>query len=188
MLNDRISGIVINPEWNIPKRIVEESIKPAMDEDQDYLTTNKIDVYWGWGKNRRKVEENLQPHELLKDHYLVQSSGPWNALGEVKFLTSNSRAILLHDTNAPYLFERLDRALSNGCVRLEKPWELVDYLAEKKHIRAFNQVIKKSWKDSGEPKYIKLKKPLEIKSVYWLAWVDNNNQLHIYRDVYGLKT
>ncbi len=188
VLEDLINGIVINPEWNIPKRIVDELIKPAMDQDPSYLKKNNIDVYLGWGKNRLKVEEDLLSHQLSKDHYLVQKAGPWNALGEVKFLTTNSQAILLHDTNAPYLFEQMDRAMSNGCVRLEKPWELVDYLAEQKHFRAFSQKIRQRWTKMGEPKYVKLKKPLKIKSVYWLAWVDSNSQLHIYRDVYGLKT
>jgi murein L,D-transpeptidase YcbB/YkuD len=48
-----------------------------------------------------------------------QPPGPSNALGRVKFVMWNPKAIYLHDTLARGLFDTKARAYSHGCIRTE---------------------------------------------------------------------
>jgi murein L,D-transpeptidase YcbB/YkuD len=184
ILDDEIASVVVNPEWNIPRRIVRESIKPNMREDANYLADNNIKVYLGWGRHREEVAANISVDEIDRRHYLVQSAGDSNALGRIKFVTTNKQAVLLHDTNARYLFDRAGRALSNGCIRLEHPWLLMQHLVENKSVRRYNSTLKRRWLKDADTKIIKMSGRFEVKSVYWLAWVDQHQQLHVYQDIY----
>ena len=57
-----------------------------------------------------------------------QRPGSGNALGGVKFIFPNNFDVYLHDTNATKLFDRIERGLSHGCVRVEEPHKLAQYV------------------------------------------------------------
>jgi murein L,D-transpeptidase YcbB/YkuD len=57
-----------------------------------------------------------------------QREGTHNALGLIKFTFENPYSVYLHDTNARLMFKRAKRALSHGCVRVEKALELGRFL------------------------------------------------------------
>jgi murein L,D-transpeptidase YcbB/YkuD len=59
--------------------------------------------------------------------YIIrQDAGEANALGRIKFVIPNGDDIFMHDTPDRHLFRRPDRAFSSGCIRLEKPMELLE--------------------------------------------------------------
>lgn len=184
ILDDEIASVVVNPEWTIPQRIIRESIKPNMRKDHNYLINNNIKVYLGWGSGREEVMSDLSVDDIDQRYSLVQSAGKSNALGRIKFVTTNKQAVLLHDTNAKYLFNRADRALSNGCIRLEYPWRLMQHLVKNKSVRGYDSALKNSWLKETDTRVFEMNGRFEVKSVYWLAWVDNDHQLHIYQDIY----
>ena len=63
--------------------------------------------------------------------YLVrQDAGAANALGRIKFIMPNSEDIFMHDTPERHLFSRPERAFSSGCIRLERPLDLLDVVLE----------------------------------------------------------
>ena len=57
-----------------------------------------------------------------------QRPGPKNSLGFVKFLFPNDFNIYLHDTPNHELFDKDVRAFSHGCIRVEKPAELAQWV------------------------------------------------------------
>lgn len=59
-----------------------------------------------------------------------QGSGGGNALGKFKFIFDNSSSIYLHDTNNKNGFNLTNRAISHGCVRIEKPLEFAELLVK----------------------------------------------------------
>ena len=66
--------------------------------------------------------------EFNRRYRIRQNPGPLNALGRVKFMFPNRHNVYLHDTPSRELFGRTERAFSSGCIRLERPMELADYL------------------------------------------------------------
>jgi murein L,D-transpeptidase YcbB/YkuD len=69
--------------------------------------------------------------EVYNDHgreAVRQRPGPKNALGYVKFMFPNDFNIYLHDTPNHELFKKDVRAFSHGCIRLEKPAELAQWV------------------------------------------------------------
>lgn len=96
----KIHTIVLNPTWTVPKEIAQNELLP------------KGDAY-------------LSSHNFTQNgDQLVQQPGPDNALGRIKFLFDNPYSVYLHDTPAKAAFDKPQRQVSHGCVRLEKALDL----------------------------------------------------------------
>lgn len=123
-LRSNIYEVILNPTWGIPNSIVIKETAIAAAKDTSYLRRHKIRVFRRGveihpGKVEwSKINKNYQPFTL------VQDSGDINALGRIKFNFSNKFSVYLHDTNSKGAFNRHNRAVSHGCVRVEKPLEL----------------------------------------------------------------
>ena len=62
------------------------------------------------------------------NYLLRQKPGPQNALGSIKFMMPNPYSVYLHDTPSRELFARQERSFSSGCIRLEEPMVLAEWL------------------------------------------------------------
>ncbi|MEX0979669.1 MAG: L,D-transpeptidase family protein [Gemmatimonadota bacterium] len=107
---DQIRYLVLNPYWYVPVSIARREILPQAEVDEAYLERN--------GYERTDIERAP----------LRQRPVPGNPLGGIKFMFPNAHNIYLHDTPTGELFDRSTRAFSHGCIRLEKPWKLAEYL------------------------------------------------------------
>lgn len=107
----RITSVVLNPEWTVPDSIARTEILPAIDKDPDYLVRNHMEM----------TREG-------SDVRIRQLPGPWNALGQIKFVLPNVHGVYLHGTPAPQLFEKARRDFSHGCVRLQDPLALAEWI------------------------------------------------------------
>jgi len=68
---------------------------------------------------------------LLSGKYrVVQTGGAGNSLGRIVFRFKNSYSVFLHDTSTPSAFERDTRALSHGCVRVSRPFDLANFVLD----------------------------------------------------------
>jgi murein L,D-transpeptidase YcbB/YkuD len=186
VLSQTISTVVLAPTWSVPRRIAIGDILPQIKRDPKYLdrkgfslvaNVKGIDQYASAKDvNWKKMNPRYFPYRL------VQKAGHGNALGDVKFVLPNDKSIYLHDTNHPELFARSMRALSSGCVRVEKP----KLLAEK--IIAGQQGWNRSNIDSAisqnRTTHIRLQNPIPVYLMYWTTWVDDDGILQIRDDVY----
>ena len=186
VLSQTISTVVLAPTWSVPRRIAIGDILPQIKRDPKYLdrkgfslvaNVKGIDQYAAAKDvNWKKMSPRYFPYRL------VQKAGHGNALGDVKFVLPNDKSIYLHDTNHPELFARSMRALSSGCVRVEKP----KLLAEK--IIAGQQGWNRSNIDSAisqnRTTHIRLQNPIPVYLMYWTTWVDDDGMLQIRDDVY----
>jgi len=109
VFSGKMSYLVFSPYWNVPKSILEKEVKPGIARDKNYLE-----------------KENMEWH----DGSVRQKPGIKNSLGLVKFMFPNSNNIYLHDTPSKWLFNKENRALSHGCVRVEKAKELANAILE----------------------------------------------------------
>jgi murein L,D-transpeptidase YcbB/YkuD len=111
-----------------------------------------------------------------------QRPGTRNSLGLVKFLFPNAFDVYLHDTPAGSLFGRSFRALSHGCVRLEQPVKLAEYLLG--HDPKWDTERIQQAMHHGEEEHVKLPRPVAVHLMYWTARVDENGDVSFFRDIY----
>ena len=111
VFSDSMEFVIFRPYWNITPDIAAKEIFPKVAADPGYLDANDMEEYSDNG--RRAVR---------------QRPGPKNALGYVKFIFPNDYNIYFHDTPNHELFKKDVRAFSHGCIRLEKPAELAQWV------------------------------------------------------------
>ncbi len=185
-LYSKIQTIVLNPKWNIPRKIAQKDIIPKIIANPNYLTEENISIYSSWEKDAYKIDPVLidWEHAANKNfpYRFSQSPGNFNALGRVKFVFLNTEDVYLHDTPQKGLFAKIQRAFSSGCVRLEKPFELVEYFIQASPTLSHEEVFEKL--NTGETKYVRIKNPIPIYITYITAWVDKNGYSHFREDIY----
>jgi murein L,D-transpeptidase YcbB/YkuD len=167
MFTGDLNQVVVSPYWNVPPSIVRKEILPALEKDPTYLARNNM-------------EQVGMEGDLPK---IRQLPGPDNSLGRVKFLFPNSFNIYFHDTNAKGLFNKDKRAYSHGCIRLEEPEKLANYLLRNQPEWTPEKI--EDAMNSGTEKYVKLKDPIPVFITYYTAWVDDAGQLNFREDIYG---
>ncbi|OYY90624.1 MAG: murein L,D-transpeptidase [Sphingomonas sp. 28-66-16] len=149
--------LVANPTWTIPKSIQHGEMARV---SAAYLRRNRMIRRNGW---------------------IIQKSGPGNALGLVKFDMKDKYAIYLHDTSAPSLFERSERHLSHGCVRVADASGFAQLIAE-------DQGIADQWaqaRASGSQKFVPLPHQIPVRLLYHNAFVDGQGAVAYRTDPYG---
>ena len=126
----KITYMVINPTWTIPYSIIRNEMWWRLVRDPAYLSREGYKVFRGktevngdtiqWSK----VNRNRIPYQI------VQNPGPKNSLGTVKYMFNNPFSIYLHDTPSKSAFNKTQRAVSHGCVRLQDPILFGEYLTQ----------------------------------------------------------
>lgn len=180
ILTSKISNLVFNPTWTVPPTIIKEDLTPAASKNLNYFTRNKMTIYDSTGQ--KVVPEEWNP-ELSKTYRYVQAPSYHNSLGVLKFNFPNRHSVYLHDTNHRDYFTRDYKALSSGCVRVEKPLELGE-----KILAHENEDWNKSTIDTllkrKNTKIIPIKHTINVLLLYWTNW-SNGNQLIFRDDIYN---
>ncbi len=131
LFSDEIRFMVLNPTWTIPDNLIKRDLIHVLRENPMYLKENNIHAFRG-NNEVQVTQEMLDPYEKSErkvPYRFVQYPGDNNALGRVKFMFPNKYDVYLHDTDNKSLLERRYKIYSSGCVRLEKPFDLVSSAA-----------------------------------------------------------
>jgi murein L,D-transpeptidase YcbB/YkuD len=112
--------------------------------------------------------------------------GPDNALGQVKFIFPNNFAVYLHDTPAVGLFAEPERAFSHGCIRVEQPVALAEYVLADRPEWTTERITAAMNGEHDET--VKLQTPLPVHIGYWTAWVERDGTVSYTSDPYGIDT
>ena len=175
--------IVMNPTWTLPYSIATNETLPKLKQDPGYLADKHMEVMDESGKLLNPASIDWSQYSRGNFPFIIrQKAGPWNALGEVKFMFPNKYAVYLHDTPSRGLFDQQDRAFSHGCIRTEDKWGLLMSLMDDPEVwnmDKINEILK-----SGETTTIELPKPVNIYLVYLTAVADRENNLYFFKDVY----
>jgi murein L,D-transpeptidase YcbB/YkuD len=163
-----------NPYWNVPRSILQNEILPRMARNPAYLTQSDM--------------ETVPPGASVADlragrARLRQRPGPKNSLGAIKFAMPNPMDIYLHSTPAREAFERSRRDLSHGCIRVEHPAALAQYVlgAERK----WNADAIQLALQPGPTKHVDLARPIPVVIFYATAAVDSDGSARFASDIYG---
>ena len=195
LLVSTLTRMDINPQWIIPKSIAKGYVGRV-----GYMHQQGIFVF---DKKQGKLSAEHASYQKVMDgeQYLVQAGGPKNSLGRIVFRFDNPYSVYLHDTSSPWLLQRNDRALSHGCIRLEKPLELALFLLGEGHDEMADKITYSMTMDFvNDNDSVKVKPNVDKKRivntvpvkpatplwiVYFTVYYDDNNQLVNYPDVYG---
>lgn len=181
IFSDEISYIEINPYWNVPKSIAYKEKLPQLRRNPYALNSQNIRVFAPGGGAVDPGTVNWAAVGPNFPYRLRQEPGPKNALGRIKFMFPNPYDVYMHDTPSRALFKRQVRAFSHGCIRVEKPMELAEFLLGSGWPRTrIERAI-----DSGKNTPITLARPVPVHLVYLTAWVDAEGVVQFRDDLYN---
>jgi len=187
VFSEKMKYLVINPFWNIPVKIAVEDILPKVRRNPNYLRYRQIKVYKNWRSWAAEIDpRNVDWSQVGEDNFYYKfqkQPGPYNDLGRIKFMFPNKFAIYLHDTPTRKLFRLSARGFSSGCIRVEKPVELAQYLLHNDPQWTRAHILKAI--AGGETKTVRLRHQIPVHLLYWTTWVDNQGTLHFRDDIYG---
>ncbi|SDU24815.1 Murein L,D-transpeptidase YcbB/YkuD [Geopseudomonas guangdongensis] len=172
-LKSRISHLTLNPTWTVPPTILKQDKLPEIRRDLGYLQRNHLRVldYAGNELDPQGIDWNNPGAVLLR-----QDPGRHNALGRVAIRFPNPFAVYLHDTPSQYLFDKLPRVFSSGCVRVEGALRLMDLLLD--GATPARRARIDAWFASGETRNVDLPRPLPILMAYWTVATDAEGALY----------
>ncbi|WP_210114484.1 L,D-transpeptidase scaffold domain-containing protein [Hymenobacter elongatus] len=182
-LNSRLIVFVTAPDWRVPYSIAVNEMLPQLQEDPSYLYDNHYRLYDY--RNRLVNPWNVRWHTITPEKFpytIKQTAGRHNALGNIVFYFPNQHTVFLHDTPARSLFQKSQRALSHGCVRVEKPLALAAYLLQRENQQAALPIVKRSIAQQDKCRF-DLARGLPIQIRYYTCEADNG-RLRFYADVY----
>jgi len=178
----------LNPNWNLPENLVRRDLIVALQEHPNYLEEHNIHVFYGWQKKGEML--NFKPEMLFpyadksKGHIpyrFVQYPGDDNALGRIKFMFPNKYSVYLHDTDNKSLFQYRYRVYSSGCMRLERPFELLEVLKSRISSRDLKQIDK--YRNILKNKVINFTKKLPVHTTYFTVF-KKNGLIYFRKDIY----
>ncbi|HTN20477.1 MAG TPA: L,D-transpeptidase family protein [Pelobium sp.] len=163
-----LQWVVFRPYWNVPESIVKHELLPEMKANTNYLASHDMEIT-GYRNGLPVVR---------------QKPGPNNSLGLVKFLFPNSYNTYLHDTPAKSLFGESSRAFSHGCIRVEEPVKLANFLL--RHQTEWTPEKISSAMQHGKETYVRLKVAVPVFIAYFTAFVGQDQKLNFRKDIYDL--
>lgn len=185
MMSSALNNVVVNPPWNVPPTMARKDILPKLWNDPGYLERHGYTVMRGWNS-----KETIDPWQVdwatitasNLPFRFQQAPGARNSLGRYKFNMPSSDAIYLHDTPNHNLFQKDTRALSSGCVRVNKASELANMLLQDA-----------GWNDSrisdalkqGDTRYVNIRQNIPVNLYYLTAFVGADGRTQYRTDIYN---
>ena len=170
LLAETMKYITFNPTWNVPPSIIRNEYLPALARDPTALA--RIGLRIG-----RNSDGSIRIYQPPSDR---------NALGRVRFNFPNQFLVYQHDTPDKYLFSKLVRAYSHGCMRVENPDKYAETLLsisqpeERYTVQRLHSLYGR-----GE-RNINLKTPIPVYLTYQTVFFDQAGEVQTRSDVYGL--
>ena len=164
MLISKITDIKFNPPWRVPADIAQKELFPKEAKDPGYFAREQF------------------VKGPSADVPLVQQAGPKSALGQVKFEFDNAFGVYMHDSPAKAAFNRDQRSVSHGCVRLQRAVDLAKTLLSGVADWSPDKIDQLIATDNTQS--VSLPHPVPVMLLYWTAYVQDG-QVFFGRDPYG---
>jgi len=181
-----IQYVVFRPYWEVTPSIQRNEIVPHILKDSNYIAKHNFELVTPKGE---VVTDNQVSPEVLEGikslHLMVrQKPGGTNSLGLVKIIFPNPDNVYLHGTDAPELFSQDVRDFSHGCIRVEKPEDLVAWVLRNNPGWDLGRV-KATMNGEKNNLQVDLVTRIPVLIVYGTAAVNEENQIRFFDDIYG---
>src|SRR5262249_37555908 len=127
---DYMRYVIFHPYWEVPPSITHGELIGKISRNRAYLAANDFEVVDSGGEliTDSNVSDDVLSGLRSGRYQVRQAPGDKNALGPIKFIFPNSYNVYLHGTPAQSLFSRARRDFSHGCIRVENPEELAEWV------------------------------------------------------------
>lgn len=177
--------IELSPFWNVPYSIARDELLPQLRRTPALLAQAGYEFVFDSGQVQRQFSTDALDAVLAGQARLRQRPGPANAVGAIKFVMPNTKAIFLHHTPATQLFDLARRDFSHGCIRVQDPVTLALFVLQGQP-EANEQTLGESMK-RDKPRWLTVVQPLPVLITYDTVRVEGG-QLRFFDDIYQLDT
>ena len=186
VFSGKMTYIEMNPYWNVPHSIAtEETLGKIRKDPKAFFAKENMRVFRA-GQNGEAVDPATIDWSTLSansfPYRLRQEPGPRNPLGHIKFMFPNKHSVYLHDTSDPQLFDRERRGFSHGCIRIEKPLEMADFVM--RGSREWSRKKIEAVLKTTETTVAYLPRPIPVHILYFTAWGNGDGTVHFLEDIY----
>ena len=185
VLNSEVSNFITFPQWTVPYSIIFKEMLPKIQKNIDFLTKQNLMVV---DKNDSVIDPaTIDWSKLNKKYfpYLIrQRQGDDNSLGVMKFNFRNKYDVYMHDTNARSMFSRPVRALSHGCVRVQKWDSLSHFLISKEPVHISIDTLS-AWLKRQEKHIVSLRQKTPVFIRYFTCQAGEDGRIIFFDDIYG---
>lgn len=189
LLTSEIMRMDLNPKWHIPRSII---LKDIIHHVGDRAYFDQRNFYVFDRKKKEEVDLSNVTHNMLRDpnFAVVQRGGKGNSLGRIIFRFDNNFSVYLHDTSSRDFFSRADRGVSHGCVRVEKPLDLAQFLLHEKDGRLMKKLEYSMTADSLADKSkvvgsLRVEPEVPLFITYYTLYPQPGGRWEEYCDIYG---
>ena len=172
----------VNPYWNVPRSITLHEILPKLARDSAYLAKNDMELVGAGGRVHLAPDAALAALRAGSAR-IRQRPGARNVLGALKFAMPNPMDIYLHSTSSTELFDRSRRDLSHGCIRVERPIELAQFVLADP--QAWNAAAIEAAIRVGKTRTVPLRTPVPVVLFYATAVTERDGRILFAEDIYG---
>ncbi|MDB2439394.1 L,D-transpeptidase family protein [Hellea sp.] len=181
--SDEVEYMVANPKWFLPTSLFKRQKLKKLQADPSYAAKFNYRIYdRASGEEVKAASVDWFEPGISSKIQMVQDAGPNNALGNIKIIFPNSNAIYLHGTPDQHLFAKSNRALSSGCIRLEDPTKMAQWIAEndeRVEAKEFKEIL-----DAKTRKHFPLAEHIPVHITYMTVTADETGKASFWQDVY----
>lgn len=178
--------IEFSPYWNVPPSIARGETLPRLQRDPAYFDRQGFEFVTRDGKVVRQLSEEGIANVRSGQWRIRQRPGPLNALGDIKFIFPNDQNIYLHHTPSTALFARARRDFSHGCIRIEYPVELAQFVLRNQPEWTRERI--EAAMAAGRSSTIRLNEPVPVLIAYSTAVVKRDGKVYFFPDIYQQDT
>src|SRR3569833_2894173 len=163
----QMSAVIFHPWWDVPASIARNELQPKAAQDPGYLARNHYEIVATAGGGSR----------------IRQKPGADNALGFLKFVFPNRFNVYMHGTPATELFSRTRRDFSHGCIRVEFPERLAQWVL--KNTAGWPRERIRAAIEDSKTLQVGLNRPIPVLIVYGTAIAGEDGMARFFDDIYG---
>jgi len=185
VLYEEMKYLVFWPYWNVPPSILRGEVVPKITKDPAYLQKNNYEVvtFSGQPVTDTTVSEDVLAQLRAGKLMVRQKPGPKNALGLVKFIFPNDQNVYLHSTPSQALFAESRRDFSHGCIRVEDPKALAEWVLRNNPDWTREKVDAAFAAEKQQQ--VNLPSPIPVLIVYGTAVTKEDGKTYFFDDIYG---
>ena len=184
MFDEQMRMIEFSPYWNVPPSIARGETVPKLRRDPGYFDRQGFEIVTRSGDVVTQLSDAQLAAVQRGEARIRQRPGAQNALGDIKFIFPNNDNIYMHHTPAVGLFQRERRDFSHGCIRVENPVALAEFVLQDEP--EWTQEKIREAMESGKSKTIRIKTPVMVVIAYGTAIVkQRGGAIYFYADIYG---
>ena len=194
MFEDNIQYMVFRPYWTPPPNILRREIIPDMEKTPSLKELNLELVSAGGkvissGNVTPAMLQQVRAGKLAVRH----PPGPENGMGLVKFMFPNAHDVYIHDTPASLdMFSdaaegeegELKRVASHGCIHVQEPAKFAAFLLRNTPSWDLERV-ERAMHEGKDNIRVNLAPPVPVLIFYMTVVVEENGEVHFFRDIYS---